>query len=42
LDFVFVALCIFAIVVSKKRWKKEQESLLKEFQNAKESLLENK
>ncbi len=36
----FVALCIFAFVVSNKKWRIEQQSLLEEFQRARESLAE--
>jgi len=36
----FISLCIFGFVVSKKKWKKEQQSLLEEFQKVRESLAE--
>lgn len=36
----FVALCIFAFVVSKKKWGIEQEKLIREFQKARESLVD--
>lgn len=36
----FVALSIFGFYASKKNWKKEQQSLLEEFQKVRESLAE--